>query len=145
MATVLVGVVGEARSSARRDTDHVGVDLGLRSNVKLPSDPSFEYGIVPLEGAVEVDGHVAGPGRWVYLGPGRDEIRLRIADPARAVLVGGVPFEEPVLMWWNYVARTRGEISAAHQDWTSRSDRFTVPSSSLAAIDVGGPPWSALS
>jgi redox-sensitive bicupin YhaK (pirin superfamily) len=121
-ATILVGQVGGARSNARRDTDHVGVDLQLRSQVQLPAERSFEYGIVPIDGAVEVEGHVAEPGRWTYLCPGRDEIGLRIAEEARAVLLGGVPFAEPILMWWNYVARTREEISAAHRDWTSRSD-----------------------
>jgi redox-sensitive bicupin YhaK (pirin superfamily) len=110
----------------------------------LVAEPSFEYGLVPLEGTVEVEGHAAATGHLVYLGPGRDEIRLRIGEEsARALLLGGVPFEEPILMWWNYVARTRQEISAAHNDWTSRSDRFRVPPSSLAAIDVSGPPWVA--
>lgn len=141
-ATVLVGRVGDAHSAARRDTDHVGIDIVLRSNVELPAEPSFEYGIVPLEGRLEVEGQVAATGRWAYLGPGRDEIRLRVAEPARAVLVGGVPFDEPILMWWNYVARTREEISAAHRDWTSRTPRFAVPPSSLAPMDVGGPPWA---
>jgi redox-sensitive bicupin YhaK (pirin superfamily) len=140
-ATVLIGDVGKARSNARRDTDHVGVDLELRSDVELPAVRTFEYGIVPLQGAVEVDGRVAGPGHWVYLGADRDEIRL-LASSARAILLGGAPFEEPILMWWNYVARTRDEISVAHQDWTSRSDRFAVPGSSLAPIDVAGPPWA---
>jgi redox-sensitive bicupin YhaK (pirin superfamily) len=142
-ATILAGGVGDARSNARRDTDHVGVDLVLHSGVELPAGPSFEYGIVPLVGAVEVEGRVAGPGHLVYLGPGRDEIQLRTPESARAILVGGVPFEEPILMWWNYVARTREEISAAHQAWTSRTERFAVPSSSLAPIDVAGPPWES--
>ena len=141
-ATVLVGQVGDARSDARRDTEHVGVDLDLRSDVELPAQRSFEYGIVPLEEEIEVEGQVAGPGHLVYLGPGRDEVRVRTRRAARAMLVGGVPFEEPILMWWNYVARTRDEISAAHQDWPGRSDRFPVPPSSLAPIDVGGPPWA---
>lgn len=141
-ATVLVGEVGNARSTARRDTDHVGVDLVLRSAVELPAERSFEYGIVPLEGAVEVEGYRAGPGHLVYLGLDRDEIRLRTPESARAILVGGTPFEEQILMWWNYVARTREEISAAHREWTSRGERFEVPSSSLAPIDVDGPPWA---
>lgn len=142
MATVLVGQIGDAASSARRDTDHVGVDVVLHSDVELPAEPSFEYGIIPIEGALEVEGRGAPLGRWAYLGPGRSEIRLRTADSARAVLVGGAPFDQPILMWWNYVARTKEEISEAHRDWTSRTDRFVVPTSSLAPMDVGGPPWA---
>ena len=143
VATVLVGHLGAARSTARRDTEHVGVDLQLRSDAELEADRTFEYGLVPLEGTVEVEGHSAAPGHLVYLGPGRDQIRLRAEEPARAVLIGGVPFAEQILMWWNYVARTREEISAAHDAWTSRSDRFGVPRSSLNPIDVGGPPWAS--
>lgn len=141
-ATVLVGEVGDARSKARRDTDHVGIDVMLRSGVQVPAQKSYEYVVVPIEGAVEVAGRIAEPGRAVYLGPGRDEIGLRSSEAARIILVGGVPFDEPVLMWWNYVARTRGEISTAHQEWTSRTGRFAVPPSTLAPIDVGGPPWA---
>ena len=141
-ATVLVGEVGGARSTARRDSDHVGVDLELSSDVELPAERTFEYAVVPLDGPVQVEGQLVESGQVVYLGPGRDEIRLRTPDRARAVLVGGVPFEEPIMMWWNYVARTRDEISSAHQEWTSRTERFTVPTSSLAPIDVGGPPWT---
>jgi hypothetical protein len=57
-------------------------------------------------------------------------------------LLGGLPLEERILMWWNYVARTREEISDAHAAWTARSERFGVPASSLAAIDTGPPPWT---
>jgi redox-sensitive bicupin YhaK (pirin superfamily) len=142
-ATILVGELGDAISPARRDSEHVGVDLALCSDVDVPARPSFEYGIVPLEGSLEVEGHLVEPGHLVYLGPGRDQVRLRPKGPARAILVGGVPFPDPILMWWNYVARTREEISAAHRDWTSRSDRFPVPPSSLDPIDVGGPPWQS--
>jgi hypothetical protein len=35
---------------------------------------------------------------------------------------GGVPLGEPLLMWWNLVARTPGEIEAARADW--RAGRF---------------------
>jgi redox-sensitive bicupin YhaK (pirin superfamily) len=143
-AIVLVGDVGDARSDARRDTDHIGVHLELRSDVELPASPAYEYAVVPLEGVVEVEGRVAEPGHLVYLGPGRDEIRMKARPSATALLVGGVPFPEPILMWWNYVARSREEISAAHHQWTSRDDRFALPASSLSPIDVGDPPWAPL-
>ena len=142
-ATVLVGQLGEGRSPARRDTDHVGVDLELRSAVTLPAQPAYEYALVPLDGPLEADGRTVEPGHLVYLGPGRDELRLRADGAARAVLVGGVPFGEPILMWWNYVARSREELSEAHQAWSSRGERFVLPSSSLAPVDVGPPPWGS--
>jgi quercetin 2,3-dioxygenase len=67
---------------------------------------------------------------------------VRAVEAARVILLGGVPFEEPILMWWNYVARTQEEITVAHADWTQRRDRFTVPASDLAPIDVAPPLWA---
>jgi hypothetical protein len=42
---------------------------------------------------------------------------MRVEAPARALLIGGVPVPEPILMWWNYVASHREEITMAHADW----------------------------
>ena len=40
------------------------------------------------------------------------------------MLLGGEPFPEPVLMWWNFVARSRDEIDAAYASWRDQDDRF---------------------
>lgn len=44
--------------------------------------------------------------------------------PARAVLLGGTPFEEPTVMWWNFIGRTHEDIVDARQAWDNASDRF---------------------
>ena len=53
-ATVLVGALAGATSPARRDTDHVGVDLAAagRRHAVLPLDPAFEHALVVLDGAL---------------------------------------------------------------------------------------------
>jgi hypothetical protein len=143
VATVLVGRYLGAVSPARRDTDHVGVELELRpGRTALPLDATFEHALVVLAGGVAVDGRRLGPGRLGYLGVGRGEVTFDLDDPARLLLIGGVPLYEPLLMWWNYVARTRDEISDAHRAWTSGSMRFGSVRSPLARIDVAGPPWN---
>jgi hypothetical protein len=38
-------------------------------------------------------------------------------EPVRALLIGGAPFGERILMWWNFVARSTEEIVAARLDW----------------------------
>jgi hypothetical protein len=35
------------------------------------------------------------------------------------LLIGGLPFPETILMWWNFVARTPEEIEHARSDWQS--------------------------
>jgi quercetin 2,3-dioxygenase len=142
-ATVLIGSLGDAVSPARRDTDHVGVELLVRSQLVVPAERAYEYVVVPMDAPVEVGGRLVEPGRLVYLGPGREELSVRAVEPARVILLGGVPFEEPILMWWNYVARTHEEITTAHEDWTQRHDRFKIPPSQLAPIDVPPPLWAS--
>lgn len=141
-ATVIVGELDGAASPARRDTDHVGIDLDLRpGDTHLRLKRSFEYALVVLQGAVSLDGRAVEPGHLAYLGIGRDECALVAVEHTRALLVGGVPFDEPILMWWNYVARTRDEISVAHRQWTDGDERFGRVSSKLPRISAEPPPW----
>jgi len=144
VVTVIVGSMADARSPARHDTDHVGADLDLRpGDTVLPLDPTFEYALVVLSGAVTLDTQVVEPGHLAYLGTGRDERRISTAEPARALLLGGVPFEEPILMWWNFVARTSDEITEAQRQWMAGDGRFGPVASPLPRIPVGPPPWRA--
>lgn len=148
VATVLVGEFGDVASGARRDTEHVGVDIELGAGTTtVPLDHRFEYALVVLAGAVTIGSHRLEPGALGYIGTGRDDVPVVDAAPAaadgptRVLLIGGVPFDEPVLMWWNYVARTRDEITAAHRAWTAGAPRFGRVASPLPRIDANGPPW----
>ena len=140
--TVLVGELDGVASPARRDTDHLGVDLDLRAGVTtIPMRPDFEYAVVVFDGEVTVDRHPIVPGHLAYLGTGRDELELTAERRARALLVGGTPFPEPILMWWNYVAREREEISQAHRDWMGEHPRYGSVASPLERVTTGAPPW----
>ena len=141
VATVLVGDLDGTRSPARHDTPLIGVDLDLRAPTTVPLRPDFEYALVVMRGAVAVDGTQATPGHLAYLGLGRDEVRLDVTEPARAILLGGEPFAEPLLMWWNFVARTRDEIDDAYASWRDQDDRFGRVRSSLPVIPASAPFW----
>lgn len=142
-ATVLVGEVAGSASPARRDTDHLGIDLELRTGTAhLPLDPAHEHAIVVLDGDVTIHGAHVAPGALAYLGTGHDELAVDSDGPARAMLLGGTPLEDDLVMWWNYVGRTRDEVAEAHRAWTARdTDRFGEVRSPLARIDTAPPPW----
>ena len=141
-ATVLIGPFSGSVSPARRDSDHVGVELDLRQGTTvLPLDPTYEHGLVVASGALIVLGTGLAPGAVAYLPPGAEELVVGVAGPARAVLIGGVPFDEDVTMWWNFVARTRDELTDAYRDWVTDSGRFGPVPSSLTRVGVGPPPW----
>lgn len=141
LATVIVGDFAGQVSPARRDTDHVGVDLTLRpGRTVLPLRPAYEHALIVLYGALSIDTTVVGPGHLAYLGARRDDIALSPDVDTKALLLGGVPFAEPILMWWNFVARTTDEINAVYEQWQSGDDRLRVRSS-LPPIPAPRPQW----
>ena len=141
-ATVLVGSFADVTSPARADTPILGVDAALRAGVTTwPLRTDFEHALVVLDGSVAVDDAVVAPGQLGYLGEGREELELTTTDNARVLLLGGEPFPEPVLIWWNYVARTQQEVEQAGRDWNAESERFGQVASPLARIPSPVPPW----
>ncbi|MCK9496077.1 MAG: pirin family protein [Dehalococcoidia bacterium] len=139
--TVLIGAFGGVESPARRDTDHVGIDVALDGQTTLPLRPDYEYAIVVLDGAVGVDSEVVTPGHLAYLGEDRETLTLSAQEPTRLVLLGGVPFEAPILMWWNFVGRTREEIDAATESWQQDDGRFPTVASPLERLEAPPTPW----
>jgi hypothetical protein len=140
--TILVGDYGGLESPARRDTEHVGVELMLRPpGAALPLRADYEHALIVLEGKLRVGDEVVEPGVLAYLGTARDECGVEVREPVRALLLGGVPFPEKLLMWWNFVARTTEEASEARRQWTERAERFGMVRSRLERIEVAKPPW----
>ena len=65
---------------------------------------------------------------WV-LEPGLEHIQIEIEQGSRVLLLGGEPFESPILLWWNFVGRTYEEIAEARQQWIDQDERFgAIPS-----------------
>jgi redox-sensitive bicupin YhaK (pirin superfamily) len=141
IATVLVGELDGQASPARHDTPLLGADLDLRSRTTVPLRPDFEHALIVMRGSVAVDGEKVTPGRVAYLGLDRDEVGIEVLEPSRVVLLGGVPFEEPLMMWWNFVARSRAELDAAYASWRDQDDRFGRVSSRLPLIPTAPPFW----
>lgn len=134
--TVLVGSVGADTSPARTDTPLVGVAVTAqrRGDTTIPLEPGHEHAVVVLDGAVSIGAEVFRPGELAYLGLGRDDVTLSLAHGTHALVLGGEPFESELVMWWNFVARTRDEARQAAADWNAADDRFGAVASPLARI-----------
>ena len=117
--TVVAGAVGSARSPALVHTPLVGAEvvLGDAAPARLPLERGFEHAVLVLEGAVDVAGTRVERGSLLYLGQGRGDLPLSGAGPARLFLLGGEPFDEPLVMWWNFVGRSHEEVAQAREDW----------------------------
>jgi redox-sensitive bicupin YhaK (pirin superfamily) len=112
---VLTGELAGVTSPARAYSPLVGAEVSLAGEMTLPLNPDFEYAVLPLTGPVEVDGSVLERGPLLYLGRGRDDLRL--AGSASLLLLGGEPFTERIVMWWNFIGRSHDEIAADREDW----------------------------
>ena len=124
-AVVLMGELAGARSPATAYSRMVGADTvaGSDGDVEVPLDPALEYALWPIEGDVALSGRPLEPSTLYYLGTGRDRVILTARKGSRLLLLGGEPFGEPILMWWNFVARTPKEITEARTDW-EQGNRF---------------------
>jgi len=127
-ATVIMGELAGRSSPARTFSPLVGAELTLApGQTAIPLDPHFEYAALLLDGQPTVAGVTPAPGTLLYLGTGRTELTLAAPGPARLLLLGGEPFAEQLLMWWNFVARSHDEIVDQREAW-EHTDRFgTVP------------------
>ncbi|MEV7646081.1 pirin family protein [Streptomyces rubiginosohelvolus] len=122
-ATVILGELDGAASPATAYTPIVGADLSLTAGAEtcLPLEPDFEYAVLSMAGEAEVDGVPVLPGSMLYLGCGRTELPLRAVSDAGLMLLGGEPFEEELVMFWNFIGRSHEEIVQAREDWMSGS------------------------
>lgn len=134
-ATLLVGELGALRSPVPSFTPLLGADLAADgpADALLELRPGFEHGLMLLEGEIEAApaGHDAvealTPGTLLYIGPGCESVGLRCTAAARLLLLGGEPWSQPPLLWWNFVGREPAEMQDWAADW-SREDggRFGV-------------------
>jgi redox-sensitive bicupin YhaK (pirin superfamily) len=144
-ATVLVGSLAAATSPARQDTPLVGADLRLPAGeVEVPLDPAFEHALVVLRGSLLVEGRLVERTKTAYIGIGRASVGLAAPEGARVLLLGGQPFAEQLLMWWNFVGRSRQEVTEASRQWADADeDRFGRVPSALARVPAPPVPWAS--
>ncbi|MCH7233086.1 pirin family protein [Glycomyces sp. L485] len=116
---VAVGELGGAVSPATAFTPLLGAQLEFDAGAKaaLPLRSDFEHAVLVLEGSLDVAGTPVEAGPLLYLGAGRDELPLSSTAGAKIFLLGGEPFPEDLVMWWNFVGRSHDDIVAAREAW----------------------------
>ena len=123
---MLVGGLADAESPARTYSPIVGAELtlGAATPATVPLDPAFEHAVLAVDGPVRVDELDVAHRQMRYLEPGRSTVDLLASRDTTLLLVGGEPFGESLVMWWNFIGRDHDEIVRARDDWESGADRF---------------------
>ncbi|MBA2444405.1 MAG: pirin family protein [Nocardioidaceae bacterium] len=137
-ATVLIGELEGATSAATAYTPIVGAELAVEGDVVLTLRPDFEHGVLLIDGSASVEGQELAASEIAFVGSDRDRLHLSTQGPARLLLLGGEPFDEPIVMWWNFIGRTHEEIVEYREQWNAGRDRFgaapgTRPTDGVAA------------
>lgn len=127
-ALVFLGELAGYRSPVPSFTPLLGAQLDLdpRTKLELDINPAFEHGVLCDQGTVSLGGTALGLGELGYQGPGRAALPLRNSgdSPARVLVLGGVPFGEELVLWWNFIGRTHDEIVEFRRRWQDGDDQF---------------------
>lgn len=127
-ARVFLDELDGDRSPVHTFTPLLGAQLDLdpRVDVTLDIDEAFEHGVLVDQGDVEACGSALSVADLAYQGTGHSRLHLvnRGDDPARLLLLGGTPFTEELVMWWNFVGRSHDEIVGYREQWQHHAERF---------------------
>jgi redox-sensitive bicupin YhaK (pirin superfamily) len=125
---VFIGSLAGETSPVRTFTPLLGAELVIDpgAGVALEVDPAFEHGVLVDAGPVDLDGTELARAELGYVGTGVERLVLSnpTAETARVLLLGGEPFREQIVMWWNFVGRSHDEIVAFREAWQAESERF---------------------
>src|SRR5690554_893235 len=138
---VFLGALAGAVSPVRVFSPLVGAEVSMAPGAEIDLDlaNSFEHGYLLDEGAIAVDGHRPQRSELLYQPPGRRSVHLRAgASGGRLLLIGGTPFTEEIVMWWNFIGRSHDEVVEARAQWhreigapdaegSAEEERFGIP------------------
>lgn len=126
---VFAGEVAGVRSPAPYFSEILGLDAQIHpgESLEIGLDPTFEHALLLLDGDCVFGDQSLEARMLYYLGTRRLGLSLSSRTGGRVLLIGGPPFPETILMWWNFVARTPQEIAAARADWEAHRRFPEVP------------------
>jgi len=133
-ARVFIGSLLGSSSPVVTHSPLVGAELTLQAGttLRVPVDPAYELGVLVDHGGVTVDGDPVAAHELGFWEPGAEALEVTALETTRLLLVGGAPFGEKIVMWWNYIGREHEEVVAYRAEWEAlldegSSERFALP------------------
>jgi redox-sensitive bicupin YhaK (pirin superfamily) len=136
---VFLGEVEDVRSPVATPTPLVGAEVVLQpgSTWRPAVDRGHEHAVLVDAGEVIVNGVPLGRAELGCMDAGLTELQIVNPGtvPARLLLLGGEPFEEDVIMWWNFIGRSGEEIARYREEWQAGADRFGTVAGYTGAVE----------
>lgn len=142
---VFIGEFEGVAASTQTYSPLVGAEIRFNqsgtSSIKLRQN--FEYGVFLISGTATISGVEIKPGSMIYLETGKSELSITAVKDSLLILLGGEPFTESIIMWWNFIARSHDEIVKMREDWETHQTRFGSFQDSLGGR-IPAPPMPTL-
>lgn len=141
---VFLGSLAGQRSPVTVFSPLVGAQLDVPAGgrVELALNREFEHGLLVDDGDLTVDGETAPVDALAFLPRGTRSVSLRARSTARALLIGGSPLGEPIIMWWNFIGRTHDEVVEFRREWQQHVEDG-LDNGAFGGIRHGLPPLPA--
>lgn len=133
-ARVFIGSLLGSTSPVTTYSPLLGAELTLTAGTTLqvPVDPSYELGVLVDTGSARVDGKPLAGNDLGFVAPGADSVELSTDEDTRLLVLGGPPFGEQIVMWWNFIGREHDEVVGYRAQWEALladgdRERFDLP------------------
>lgn len=129
--TVLAGELAGVTAPTKTFSPIMGAELRISKgeSVNLKLNLEFEYGFMPAQGSITIGEENAETSCVIFLAPGEEQVTIKANEDVILLMLGGTPFGEKILMWWNFIGRINEDIVQARKDWNQRQElkngRFT--------------------
>lgn len=128
-AKVMIGSLAGAASPIHTETPLLGAEVIIEPGAtwEVAVDPGFEHGVLVDTGHVDFDGVRLDNTVLGIRDAGLAHLRLTNPTdaPARIMILGGEPFDEGIVMWWNFIGRSHEDIVRLRKEWNEApDDRF---------------------
>jgi len=133
-ARVFLGSLLGTTSPVHTFSPLVGAELRVSAGttLRIPVDPSHEHGLLLDSGSLTVGSEALKAHELGFLAPGLEILELTAAEDALLLVLGGPPFGEQIVMWWNFIGREHEEVARYREQWQhlldqGADDRFSLP------------------
>ncbi len=117
-AKVFIGELAGIKSAAKVYSPLVGAELRLTGTSTVPLNTGWEHAILVVAGALSINGTQVAVGQLAHLPTGVRNVQVE-GQNFLGILIGGAPFDEKIVMWWNFIGRSNEEIVEMRENWNA--------------------------
>lgn len=100
------------------------ITISSKEEFKVEINNNFEHGVMAISEKIEIANQILDVGELYYQPTGASFFKIKAPIGSKLLLIGGEPFTEEIVMWWNFVGRSHEEIAEMRNLWETKSKIF---------------------